>query len=565
MRIILLATNETAKLEPLQETFAASMLPIVNRPVMATTVEMLARAGYKDLLVSLYNASGRIAEYFGNGTRWGMHINYVVQREALGSAGAIKWASRLLEETFLVLPGDAILDLDVAAALQFHQQHGAPVTAILSQRCTSAGEMIRLDADGRLCETGCDLAGDQAFWATGAYIIEPAILDRIDRRDHCDIYSQLLPDLLACDVPVQGYCTTAYWNPLNTFAEYQEAQQVFLYGAFHAADPEKIPADLPRVRYPSIEGRQVVPGVWVGRNHVIHPSVRISAPICIGDNCWIGQHAEISAGSVIGSNVVVDSEATLAKSTILARTYIGQFVNINNRIVNINKMIDPENGECSEVVDPFLIGAVQNLVNNQQRRTYNVAAIVVGLLLLLLSPVLLVLAVLTFFTSGGRILRRERSVGRRPVDPPFTNPSELQPFDLFVFETTRRDGSKSMLGNWLQRTELYRLPLLWNVWRGDLALVGVKPLNPEDVNQLDEEWHQKRFECPAGLTGLWYVQPAFSSDLEEILVSDAYYAATRNWWSDLRILLRTPVAWRRRMAHNPADPSLNQDLLHADS
>lgn len=565
MRIILLATNETARLESLQNTFAAPMLPIVNRPVMATTIEMLARAGYKDLLVSLYSSSGRIAEYFGNGTRWGLRINYVVQREALGSAGTLKWASRLLEETFLVLPGDAVLDLDVAAALQFHQQHGAPVTAILSQRRTSAGNMLRLDADGRVCEVGCNLDGDQVFCATGAYIIEPAILDHIARGESCDIHAQLLPQLLASDVPMQGYCVAAYWNPLNTFAEYQEAQQVFLYSALQADDPEALPANLPRVRYPSIEGRQVVPGVWVGRNHVIHPSVRIAAPICIGENCWIGQHAEISAGSVIGSNVVVDGEATVSKSTILDRTYIGQFVNINNRIVHVNKMIDPENGECSEVVDPFLIGAVQNLVHNQQRRLYNVASVVAGILLLLLSPVLLVLALLAFFTNGGRIVRRERSIGRRPIDPPYTNPSELQPFDLFVFETTRRNGSTSMLGDWLQRTELYRLPLLWNVWRGELALVGVKPLSLEEASRLDEEWHQKRFECPAGFTGLWYVQPFSSPDLEEILVSDAYYAATHNWWSDLRILLRTPAAWRRRMAHNPADSSLNQDLLHADS
>lgn len=565
MRIILLATNETTRLEPLHNAFAASMLPVVNRPVMATTVEMLARAGYKELLVSLYHASGSIAEYFGNGTRWGLQINYVVQREPLGSAGALKWASRLLEETFLVLPGDVVLDLDVAAALQFHQQHDAPVTAILSQRRTSASDMLRLDGTGRVCDIGQNLAGDQALYATGAYIIEPAILDHIGRRDHCDIYSQLLPMLLAGDVAIQGYCTEAYWNPLNTFAEYQEAQQVFLYSALHADDPAAMPADLPPVRYPSIEGRQVVPGVWVGRNHVIHPSVRIAAPICIGDNCWIGQHAEISAGSVIGSHVVVDNEATVSHSTILAQTYIGQFVNINNRVVSIDKMIDPENGECSEVVDPFLIGAVQNLVNDQQRYPYRVASLFAGLLLLLLSPVLFFLTLVAFFASGGRIFRRERAIGRRPLDPPYTNPAELKPVELLVFETARRDGSTGMLGNWLQHTELYRLPLLWNVVRGDLALIGVKPISPEEANRLDEEWHQKRFECPAGFTGLWYVQPLTGSELEEILVSDAYYVATHNWWTDLGILLRTPAAWRRRITQTATDSALNQDLLHADS
>jgi lipopolysaccharide/colanic/teichoic acid biosynthesis glycosyltransferase len=81
---------------------------------------------------------------------------------------------------------------------------------------------------------------------------------------------------------------------------------------------------------------------------------------------------------------------------------------------------------------------------------------------------------------------------------------------------------------------------------GDLALVGVKPLRPTEVDLVQAEWYQKRFECPAGFTGLWYIQTDPSSDLEEIVIADTFFAATRTWRSEIGILLRTPVAWLRR-------------------
>src|SRR3954452_16345840 len=131
MHILLLATDEQPKLALLADTLPTPLVPIVNRPVMAVAVEILARAGYKDLLVSLCNRGGSIASYFGDGSRWGVQIEYLTQREGWGSAGALAWASQLLTETVLVLPADSILDLDIDAALAFHRAHGGPATMIV--------------------------------------------------------------------------------------------------------------------------------------------------------------------------------------------------------------------------------------------------------------------------------------------------------------------------------------------------------------------------------------------------------------------------------------------------
>src|SRR5262245_7602438 len=101
MQVLLLATDEQPKLRLLTDAIPTPLVPIANRPVMAVAVEILARAGYKNLLVSLCNNGGSIASYFGNGSRWGVQIEYLIQREGWGSAGALAWAGQLLTETVL--------------------------------------------------------------------------------------------------------------------------------------------------------------------------------------------------------------------------------------------------------------------------------------------------------------------------------------------------------------------------------------------------------------------------------------------------------------------------------
>jgi lipopolysaccharide/colanic/teichoic acid biosynthesis glycosyltransferase len=95
--------------------------------------------------------------------------------------------------------------------------------------------------------------------------------------------------------------------------------------------------------------------------------------------------------------------------------------------------------------------------------------------------------------------------------------------------------------------ELHRLPEIWNLVKGDLQLVGVKPLSPEEIGRLNEQWHRPRNEQRPGLTGLWYINTRQDSDLDEFVVADIYYMATQNWREELKILSQTPVSWFKRI------------------
>lgn len=542
MQVIILATDEQRKLPPLTDGLPAPMLPIVDRPVMATTVEIVARAGYKQILMSLYERGGQIAAYFGGGRRWGVDIQYVTQREAWGSGGALRWAGGLLGETFLALPGDAVYDLDIQAALDFHYAHGGLATAILhAPRTTGAAYRAELNEGGQLLGISPP-AGDERPAVTGAFIFEPAALRYIPQRDSYDIVAELLPALIAAGEKIYGYTMEGYWNPLDSLGAYQEAQQVYLYSAFSQRSPDDVhggPSE--RVRYPSLEARYVGPGIWVGRDHSIHPSVKLAAPVYIGDNSWIGREVELGCGTVIGDGVVIDDEATISGSTILSGTYVGRLVNVEDKVVTSDSISDPQGGETTRIVDPFLISRVGAMSEGRSLGRRLVSALITLTLIVSLSPLYLLAGLIALLGTGGKMLVGEPAVGQRVGSVG----GSQRTFKLIHFRTRRPDGTFSPGGRLLERWELHRLPELVNVLRGDLGLVGVKPLRPDEVARLTEEWHQRRHEAPAGFTGLWYLQTEPDSDLDTVIVTDVYYTATRNWRGDMLLLLRTPGAWLR--------------------
>jgi len=555
MHVILLATDEDTKLRPLTETMPTPMLPLVNRPVIAYTLELLARAGQKHILVSIYQRGGEIMSYLGSGSRWGVQIEYVMQSQAWGSAGALKWVAPRLDTRFLLLPVDALLDLDIAAAVAYHEEHGGVVTCIVhpvagpvAQPDLSTADLVSVDRAG--CLVGPDDPGVvRRMVPTGAYICEPEVLQFIPARTPYDCLHHLLPALLAADVPVRSYVMPGYYNPLNSLREYQQAQATFLQSAYAAGPPDV--AAVPNagtVRYPAITGRSIAPGIWVGRNHFIHPAARLIPPVYIGDNCRIGQNVEIGPMTVLGDDVVIDDEATVRQSSILDQTYVGRLVDITDRVVNQATIIDPETGESIRVVDAFLLAAAVPAGSWGGRFHRVLDTLGALMLLLMLLPLLLLLLPLVWLASGGALFQRETHSGRRAAhrggDP--AADAEVQTFDLLMFRTTRRNGTVNAVGRWLRHWELDRLPELVNVCTGDLALVGVKPLRPTEVDLVQAEWYQKRFECPAGFTGLWYIQTDPVSDLEEIVIADTFFVATRTRRSEIMILLRTPIAWLRR-------------------
>ena len=540
VQALLLATGETDKLRPLTATVPSPMLPITDRPVMLYAVELLARQGVKEMIVSLYHLAGNIEAFMGNGERWGVALNYLLQRDAWGSAGALKWAQPAIKRTFVVMPADAIVDVDLALVLAQHRQRQSKATVVVHHYGVDDAPQVCLGSDGRLCPTGAN-GSARVMYPTGVYIFEPEVLDLIPARRPFDILQQLIPALCEAGLAVDGYEMAGYWNRLATFQDYHAAQQHVLYSAWGNLEGLN---GLPALHYPSVEGRQIAQGIWVGRNHMIHPSVRLSPPVFIGQNCQIGPDVELGPEVVVGSNVVIDEDATVSRSTILHHTYVGQLVNIDGRFVNKTLMVDKVTSESTQVVDQFLLGQVNTIVDNRLQRFWDM---ILALLLLLLTLIVTVPISLLLLITNGRIFERVGLVGGWPDETISGNPASLQKCTVWRFAVHKKDGRETAVGRRLKSWELYRLPELWSVLSGNLRLVGVKPLSSAEIQQVNEVWQQKRHEYPAGFTGLWYIQTRADSSLDEILIADAYYVATRSWREDLKLLWHTPSAWWQRL------------------
>jgi NDP-sugar pyrophosphorylase family protein len=526
---VLLATGETRRLSPLSDAVPSPLLPVLNKPVIAVMVEGLARQGVKKMVVCLYDRGESIEAYFGSGRRWGVEIDYAPLRQPLGSAGALKWVERSVDGTALLIPAEVIFDIDVAAALEAHRASGCLLTRVVRSSDVGPGNQV----------------------PTGAFLVEPAALSLVPPRVQSDVESDLVPALSARGNAVGSYPTDAYWNPLASFRDYVEAHWFLLAQARPITEQ-----DLPATRGPDsfshfqAEGRRLAEGIWVGRDCVIHPTAKIASPVYIGDNCRIGREVELGPRAVIGSRAVVADLATVQDSIIWDSTYIGELVNVSGRIASGPLVVDAATGESLSVPDRFLIGSTHAGVSASA--LIRAADFLVAATLLLLSlPIMVPIALLCLLLLGRVFDPAERMApARGEGDVAKGSPREM--VSLLRFRTHGRGGSSSAYGQWLERWELHRIPELWTVLVGKLAFVGVKPLTAEEDQMVTESWQLRRYEHPAGLTGLWYVQTSPNAELLDILVADAYYVATRSWRVDLSLLWSTPAAWARRRAAGSA-------------
>lgn len=540
MQAMLIATGEENKLLPLTTTMPSPMVPIVDRPVMVYAIELLARAGIRDIHVSLYEQANAIESYCGHGERWSVQLHFLLQRTACGAAGSLKRAAPLLTETFIVLPADCMIDLDIGAALRFHRAHGGIATAILA-RTTDTEQApsgyATVDAQGRLHDLGPTATGSKVYSYTGAFIFEPAVLTQIAAQGGQECHTDLLAALHTAGKIVYGYVMDGYWNPLQNFSDYQAAQLAVLSSA--GRTPQAEPGR--QLRHPYLEAGEMRPGIWVGPNSIIHPTAQLRPPLFIGAGCRVGPNTELGPETIIGAGTVLDEGVTIQQSTVLPRTYIGQFLHLARRIAHRTDLIDIDSGINVQIADPWLLTAVNPALPGNLLRTLAERATAL-LLLIGLAPFLLILGAVLWLTTGGAVLTRVQRFGQTPLVK--RNPQLLK---LYHLQTRRADNTITALGQWLERYEFHRLPELWNVVCGDIGLVGVKPLPLEESIRLQEAWQQSRYGAQAGFTGLWYTEATAATDADELSILDAYQAIAHSWQDDLRQLWLTPHAWLRRV------------------
>ncbi|AEG15247.1 Mannose-1-phosphate guanylyltransferase., Phosphomannomutase [Desulfofundulus kuznetsovii DSM 6115] len=321
MKAIIMAGGEGSRLRPLTCNRPKPMVPVANRPMMSHIVELLKAHGFTDVAVTLQYMPEAIRDYFGNGVRYGINMQYFIEENPLGTAGSVKNAREFLDETFLVISGDALTDLDLTRAVAFHRQRGAMATLVLTRvSCPLEYGVVITKPDGRITQFLEKPGWGEVFSDTvntGIYVLEPEVLEYIEPGRMVDFSKDLFPLLLREKKPLFGVVLPGYWCDIGNLQQYLQAHQDVLSGRVKTAIP----------------GREIQPGVWVGDGVEISSNARITGPVLIGDGCYIGPGAEIESFSVLGEGCLIQEQASIKRSVLWNNVYIGPGAALRGAIV----------------------------------------------------------------------------------------------------------------------------------------------------------------------------------------------------------------------------------------
>jgi mannose-1-phosphate guanylyltransferase/phosphomannomutase len=325
MKAVVMAGGEGSRLRPMTANMPKPLLPVANRPVMEHVLRLLRRHGVTDTVVTLQFLASLVRNYFGDGEELGMSLQYATEQRPLGTAGSVKNAEAgLLDDTFLVLSGDALTDADLTGMIAFHRASGALVTVGLkSVPDPLEYGIVICDADGRVNRFLEKPTWGQVFSDTvntGIYVMEPEVLAEVAADAEVDWSGDVFPLLLERGAPVFGYAFDGYWEDVGTLDSYRQAHLDVLN---RQVDVE-------------IDGFEMSPGVWIAEGAEVDPDVEIEGPLLVGDYTRVEAGAALRPYAVLGDNVVVKSGAVIERSIVHDNVFIGPRVSLRGAVIGRN-------------------------------------------------------------------------------------------------------------------------------------------------------------------------------------------------------------------------------------
>src|SRR3954465_6366250 len=325
MRAVVMAGGEGTRLRPMTANQPKPLLPVVNRPIMEHVLRLLKRHGFDETVVTVQFLASLVRTYFGDGEELGMHLSYATEETPLGTAGSVKNAEDALkDDSFLVISGDALTDIDLDAVVQAHKDRGALVTVCL-KRVPDPLEfgIVITDEEERIERFLEKPTWGQVFSDTvntGIYVMEPEVFEHVATGEVVDWSGDVFPELVKAGAPVYGYVAEGYWEDVGTHESYLRAQ----------ADVLNRQVDV------ELEGFELSPGVWQAEGAEVDMEAVLKGPLYIGDYAKVDAGAELREYTVLGSNVVVKGGAFLHRAVVHDNVFIGPSVNLRGCIIGKN-------------------------------------------------------------------------------------------------------------------------------------------------------------------------------------------------------------------------------------
>ncbi|HEX3030057.1 MAG TPA: mannose-1-phosphate guanyltransferase [Clostridia bacterium] len=335
MKAVIMAGGEGTRLRPLTCNRPKPMVPIANKPVMEHIIELLRKYNLKDVAVTLQYMPELIKEYFGDGKDFGINLHYYVEKTPLGTAGSVKNAEDFLDDAFVVISGDALTDIDLEKAIEFHNQKGSMATLILKKvDIPLEYGVVVTDDEGRITRFLEKPSWGEVFSDTvntGVYILSPEIFKYYKKNELFDFSKDLFPILLKDRQPMYGYVTEDYWCDIGDLKAYMQAHIDVLEGI----------VDI------NISGNEIKDRVWVDEGAEIDNDAEIIAPCIIGKNARIKKNCLIGKYTVIGDHNIINERSSLKRSILWKNCIIDKNVQIRGSVI-CNKVHIKDNTSAFE-------------------------------------------------------------------------------------------------------------------------------------------------------------------------------------------------------------------------
>ncbi len=324
-KAVIMAGGFGTRLRPLTVGVPKPMVPLANAPLMEHIVNLLKRHEITDILSVLYYQPESITSHFGDGSRLGVHMDYVLAAADYGTAGAVRNAAEHLGKRFIIISGDVLTDFDLGKALEFHVRNKAMATILLThvQNPLAYGIVLRSD-DGRITRFLEKPSWGEVFSDTintGIYIFEPEALDLIPFQKEFDFSKDLFPLMLQRGLPLYGYVADGYWRDIGNLNEYQTAVQDVLSSKVHL----------------HISGSRQN-NVIQDSGCTIAPSARLEGFVALGRDVHIGEHARI-VNSIIGDGTNIGNGTSIQSSVLWHNVQVGERADLSNDVICNNTQI----------------------------------------------------------------------------------------------------------------------------------------------------------------------------------------------------------------------------------
>lgn len=291
-------------------------------------VEKIINSNSKELVVTLSYLKDQIKNLLKK-TYPDLKIKYSIEKKPLGTAGGVKKASKCIDDTFFVLSGDVLVDVDLNKLFHFHKKNKALATMLLTPVDNPSHYGIAVLDDNYQIIKFLEKPSPQEVFSnianTGTYVFEPEILDYIDiRKGEIDFSQDIFPTLMEEKAGIYGYVFDGYWNDVGRPKTYLQANYDVLN--------KKIKPEPPGKKLPEGVGR--LGDMWIGEDVDIEKKVRIIGPAVIGNGCIIEKNCVIGRNTVIGNNVHLKRNSTIKGSVVFDNSIIKECSYLKDCVVD---------------------------------------------------------------------------------------------------------------------------------------------------------------------------------------------------------------------------------------